>query len=189
MSVDGRFRRIRAAIGNAFVFAAGWTLGGFIIWFVLRQAGAIPHLSILSGIGMSIRVGFMGFIAGAFFPAIMRLAYKGKRLSEINWLRFGLVGALITGLFVPTFMETMSVLTGGGWVPFSLIRGDIVLSALLGGLASAFSLKLAQYADRIFPDTFQNQLERLERQTLLTESVDTPLRTRERSGIFSRRTP
>jgi hypothetical protein len=84
-------------------------------------------------------------------------------------VKFGLIAGVITGLFVPTFMETASVLTGGGFVPFSLIGTDIVLSAVLGAIAAAFSLKIAQYAEARFPDTFQDHLDRLEENTLLTE--------------------
>lgn len=168
MSADGKFRRLKAIFGNAVVFGIGWGVTGFLLWLVLREVGAVPRMSIIDGVGMSIRVGGMGFITGAAFPSIMRIAYGGKRLSEISWLRFGLVGAVITGLFVPTLMQTMNVLSGDGMVPFNLIRTDIVLAALLGGIAAALSLRLAQYADKLFPDTFQDHLDRLEKQTDLT---------------------
>ena len=172
MTTDGRFRRIKGAIGNAVAFGICWGIASFFLWFLLRQAGILPKLSILSGIGMSIRIGFMGGIAGLVFPSIMRLAYHGRRLAEISWLRFGLIGGIITGLFVPTFMETASVLTGGGLVPFSLIGTDIILAAVLGAIAAAFSLKIAQYAEARFPETFQDHLDRLERATQLTSGGD-----------------
>src|SRR4051794_28579326 len=111
MSTDGRFRRIRGALGNAVVFAVGWTAGAFALWLVLRQARILPQISILSGVGIAVRFGVMGFITGAIFPSAMRLAYRGKRLSEISWVRFGIVGGIVTGLFVPTFMEVMSALS------------------------------------------------------------------------------
>lgn len=98
MADERRFRRIKGAIGNAFVFAAGWTVTGFIVWLALRQAQIVPPLSILDGIGMSIRVGFMGFITGAVFPTLMRYAYSGRRLSEINAGKFALVAGLITAV-------------------------------------------------------------------------------------------
>ena len=156
-----RWRRLKGALGNAFVFAVGWTVGAFILWLLLRQANVVPHLNMLSGVGMSIRFGVVGFITGFVFPTLMRFIYRGHRLQEISWWKFGLAGALVAGIFVPTWMQTMNILTGGGGVPFALIRGDILSTALLGGVASAISIKLAQYADRIFPDTVHEQFERI----------------------------
>jgi hypothetical protein len=156
-----RWRRLKGAFGNAFVFAFGWTIGAFIIWLVLRSAGVVPPLDVLSGIGMSIRFGFVGFLTGFCFPTFMRLIYRGHRLQEISWWKFGLAGGLIAGIFVPTWMQTMNILTGGGGVPFALIRMDIVATAFLGAVASAISIKLAQYADKIFPDTVHEQFERI----------------------------
>jgi hypothetical protein len=182
MAVDGRYRRIKGAIGNAFAFAVCWSIAAFILWFPLRQLGILPKISILSGVGIAIRIGVMGFITGAAFPSIMRVAYRGKHLAEISWVRFGIVAGIITGLFVPTFMETMSVLTGGGIVPFSLIRLDIIWCAVLGAIAAALSLKIAQYAERRLPETFQDHLDRLERTTLLASGVqDLPVKRQARS--------
>lgn len=190
MSIDGRFRRIRGALGNAVVFAVGWSIAGFATWVVLRQARIVPPLSVVDGIGMSVRVGVMGFITGAAFPSIMRLAYRGKRLSEISWVRFGLVGGIVTGLFVPAFMQTMNVLSGDGMVPLALIGSDIVLAAGFGAGMAALSLKLAQYAETRFPDTFQNQVDRMERKIGLTAGEpDIPITRRSRSAEFSESAP
>jgi hypothetical protein len=160
MAID-RFRRLKGALGNAFVFAVGWTVGAFLLWFPLRQAGILPHIQVIDGIGIAIRFGVVGFITGFVFPTLMRFLYKGHRLQEISWWKFGLAGAVVAGLFVPTWMQVMNILTGGGGVPFALIRMDIVSTALLGAIASAISIKLAQYADRLFPDTVHEQFERI----------------------------
>lgn len=190
MADDGKFRRIRGALGNAVVFAVGWSIAAFALWALLRQARVVPQISLLSGIGIAIRFGVIGFITGAAFPSIMRLVYRGKRLSEISWVRFGIVGGIVTGLFVPAFMQTMNFLSGDGMVPFALIRGDILWTAALGGLAASLSLKLAQYADRRFPDTFQYHLDRLERKTRLTAGdTDIPITHRSRSAEFSKSAP
>src|SRR3954469_8348298 len=186
MSTDERFRRIRGVFGNAVVFAVGWTVGAFTLWLVLRQARIVPHLSILSGVGIAVRFGVMGFITGAIFPGVMILAYRGRRLSEIGWVRFGIVGGIVTGLFVPTFMEVMNVLSGGGGVPMRLIRLDIVLAAGLGAVMAAFSLKLAQYVSARFPDTFQSHVDRMERKIRLTSGgPDLPITRPSRSADLS----
>lgn len=186
MADDGKFRRIRGALGNAIVFAVGWTVAGFATWLLLRQARSVPPLSLLDGIGMSVRVGVMGFITGAAFPGIMRLAYRGKRLSEISWVRFGIVGGIVTGLFVPVFMQTMNILSGDGMVPMALIGDDILLAAAFGAGMAALSLRLAQYAETRFPNTFQDQVERMERKIGLTAGGgDIPITRRSRSAEFS----
>jgi hypothetical protein len=131
----------------------------------------------------------MGFITGAAFPSIMRLAYRGKRLSEISWVRFGIVGGIVTGLFVPVFMQTMNVLSGDGMVPLSLIGDDILLATVFGAGMAAFSLKLAQYADKRFPETFQDHYDRLERTTRLTAGdPNIPITRRPRSAEVSEST-
>lgn len=179
---DARFKRIRGALGNAVVFAVGWALAEFFLWLLLRQARLVPQISIVDGIGIAIRFGVMGFITGAAFPTFMRLVYGGKRLSEISWVRFGIVGGIITGLFVPAFMQTMNVLSGDGMVPFALIRMDILWTAALGAFVASLSLKLAQYADRRFPETFQYHVDQMEKITRLTAGEpDVPIRQRSRS--------
>lgn len=168
MVAEGRFRRIRGALGNAVVFAVGWSIAAFVLWLPLRQAQLVPQISFLSGAGIAIRFGLMGFITGAAFPTLMRLVYGRKHLSEISWVRFGIAGGIVTGLFVPTFMQSMNVLSGDGMVPFALIRLDILWTAVLGALVASISIKLAQYAEKLFPETFQYHLDRLERITRLT---------------------
>jgi hypothetical protein len=186
MLIDSRFKRIRGALGNALVFSVGWSVAAFSTWLVLRQAGIVPPLSVLDGIGMALRYGVMGFITGAAFPSIMRLAYRGKPLSEISWVRFGMVGGIVTGLFVPAFMQTMNVLSGDGMVPMALIASDILLAAGFGAGMAALSLKLAQYANTRFPETFEHHVDRMEEKIRLTAGErDMPLRRRSRSAELS----
>ena len=182
MPINDRFRRIRGALGNAVVFAVGWPIAAFALWFVLRQAGVLPYISILDGIGIALRFGVMGFITGAAFPGIMRLAYRGKPISEISTLKFAIAGGIVTGLFVPGFMETASILSGGGVVPMKYIGLDIAWAGGLGAVMAALSLKLAQYAHRRFPDTFQDHVERMERKIRLTAGEpDIPITQRPRA--------
>lgn len=187
MLIDGRFKRIRGALGNALVFSVGWFVAAFATWLILRQARVVPPLSVLDGIGMAIRCGVMGFITGAAFPSIMRLAYRGKPLSEISWVRFGIVGGIVTGLFVPAFMQTMNFLSGDGMVPLSLIGSDIVMAAGFGAGMAALSLRLAQYAHTRFPDTFEDQVDRMEEKIRLTGTErDTGFTRRSRSAELSK---
>ena len=50
---------------------------------------------------------------------------RGKQLSEISWVRFWIGGFILAGLFVPAYLQTMNVITGGGLVPWNLVFDDI----------------------------------------------------------------
>ena len=115
---------------------------------------------------MGVRIGVVGGIVGAAFAAFITLAYRDKRLSEINWVRFGVGGAIFAGLFLPLFLETMSILTGGGPVAWHLIDGDALMAAVFGGITAAGTMKLAQHDEVKNPVTVQELLERMESQSL-----------------------
>src|SRR5690242_17656871 len=117
---------------------------------------------------MGIRIGFIGAIAGTAFFAFIGLAYRGKRLRDISWVRFGVGGAVLAGLFVPAFLQTMNLITGGALVPWNLVFDDLVLSAAFGGITAAGTMFLAQRYEAKHPVTVQELLERMEQQTLAT---------------------
>jgi hypothetical protein len=139
-------KNIKALIGNAFFWGAGFTATAFVTLVILRLVGALAPMTMLDDIGMSIRIGMMGAIASVAFSGAIRLIYRGKRLRDINWKRFALAGAVVTGVFVPLFMQTMSVITGGGLVPLKYIIGDMTFAPIFGGLVAAASIRLAQRA-------------------------------------------
>lgn len=167
MPDENRPNRLRAAFNNAVVWGIGWGALGTTWAFIRRVGDNIPFPnSLLDAIGMGIRIGIVGGIVGAAFAVFISSAYRGKRLSEINWVRFGIRGMILAGLFVPTFLETMSVLSGDGFVPLNLITDDIVFSALFGGITAAGTMKLAQLHDEKNPVTVQELLERMETQAI-----------------------
>jgi hypothetical protein len=167
MSDENKPNRLRAIFKNAVVWGVVWGALGSAVATVFRLNDKIPFgNALLDGIGMGIRIGVVGALTGAAFATFMSLAYRGKRLREISALRFGIGGAVLAGVFVPAWMETMSLLTGGGLVPFNLVSGDIVYSALFGGITAAGTILLAQRHEEKNPDTVQDVLERMESQTL-----------------------
>jgi hypothetical protein len=95
-------------------------------------------------------------------------------------MRFGIGGALLAGLFVPAFLQTMNVLTGGSLVPWRLVFDDAVFSAIFGGITAAGTMILAQRHEAAHPVTVEELLDRMERNALATAEA-TPYRTRERS--------
>lgn len=131
-----KFRRLRGVIGNAVLWGAAWTVLGF---------GAVTALtgSLLSGVAFAPRFGIIGVITGAAFSSLVPLVYRGRRLSEISPVRFGIAGGIVAGVFVPLFLQAMNVVSGGA-IPWALVLDDAPIAAVLGGLAAGGSLALAQ---------------------------------------------
>ncbi|HJP86482.1 MAG TPA: hypothetical protein VJ852_10860 [Gemmatimonadaceae bacterium] len=167
MSDGSRFMRLRAALRNAVVWGVGWGAIGSAIATTMRFVQKVPlGNAILDGLGMGVRIAFIGALAGAAFFGFITLAYRGKRLREISWIRFGVGGAILAGLFVPAFLQTMNLVTGGSLVPWSLVFDDLVFSAAFGGITAAGTMLMAQRYEAKHPVTVQELLERMERQTL-----------------------
>lgn len=167
MSDERRFPRLRAAFRNAVVWGVGWGAFGTAVATTMRLIDKIPlRHAMLDGLGMGIRIGFMGAIAGTAFFAFIAAAYRGKRLSEISWVRFGIGGAIVCGLFVPAFLQTMNLLTGGGLVPWNLVFDDLVFSAAFGGITAAGTMFVAQRHEAAYPVTVEDLLNRMERESL-----------------------
>ena len=158
MTFENILRRLRGAFGNALVWAAGWVAVGVALLATLRVVGVLSF-SWEELTGFTVRLGIVGGVAGGAFAVVIRLLYHGRRLSEISWVRFGLGAAVVTGLFVPLFLQTMNLLSGDGLVPWMLVLDDAPLTAVFGGAVAGGSLKLAQLADAQSPGRSQDQLD------------------------------
>jgi hypothetical protein len=139
-------RRLRAIFRNAVVWGAGWGTLGFLTTLVLEATGAVKGVGVLDAVGMGVRIGVVGGVAGVLFSSLISVAYRGKRIQDISWVKFGLGGAVVSAVGLPLFMQTASLLTGGGLVPWRHLYSDIALFAVFGGAAAALSMKLAQVA-------------------------------------------
>ena len=140
------------------VWRGGWftiALAGFA---TLRVAGIVtfPWADVLE---TAAKAGIVGGVAGGAFSSVIRFLYHGRRLSEISWVRFGIGGAVVTGLFMPMFMQTMNWPSGDGLVPWELVLDDALLTAVFGGVVAGGSLELAQLGDTPLPGRSQYQLD------------------------------
>jgi len=180
-------RRLRAIFKNAVVWGGIWGVLGTAISAVFRLNDNIPFANaILDGIGMGIRIGVVGGLTGAAFATFIAIAYRGKSLKEISWPKFGLGGAVLAGLFVPTWMQTMNLLSGSGMVPFDLINGDIVMAAAFGGITAAGTMLMAKRDEAKNPVTVQELLDRMEQRAIETGSggfQDVKMRARQESDL------
>lgn len=105
MAAGNIVRRLRGVLGNALVWGGGWFAATFAVLATLRVFGFAPAESSWGdALRFALRSGVMGAIAGTAFSSFIALRYRGRRLSEISWVRFGIGGAVVTGLFVPAFL-------------------------------------------------------------------------------------
>jgi hypothetical protein len=133
MSDESKPRRLWGAFRNAVVWGVTWGALGTVISALFRLSDNIPF-----------RIGVVGALTGATFATFISLAYRGKRLADISWKKFGIGGAVLAGAFVPAWMQTLNLLSGDGFAPFSLINGDIVMAAAFGGITAAGTILLAK---------------------------------------------
>jgi hypothetical protein len=163
MSDESRFKRFRAVLKNAAVWGVSWGALGTAVATLMRLSDNIsPVFALLDGIGMGIRIGVVGALAGAAFSTFISLAYRGKGLGDISWKRFGIGGAILAGAFVPAWMQSMNLLTGGNLVPLNLITDDIVLSAVFGGITAAGTMFLAKKDAASHPEIADEALDDLD---------------------------
>lgn len=188
MADGNKFRWLRATFRNSLVWGTIWGACGTAVASTMRMIDRIPFgYALLDGLGMGIRIGFMGAIAGGVFFAFISLAYRGKRLSEISWVRFGIGGAIVAGLFVPFFLQAMNLLTGGPMVAWRLLADDFLLSAVFGGITAAGTMILAQRDEAAHPVTVQQLLDRMEREGLGEGAATGYRKTDDRSRSVERR--
>jgi len=140
------------------VWGVGWVTAGVALLATLRVVGVFSF-SWVELLGFAIRLGIVGAVTGGAFSVVIRLFYHGRRLSDISWVRFGIGGGLVAGLFVPVFLQTMNLLSGDGLVPWELVLDDGLWTAVFGGAVAGGSLKLAQLADTLLPGRSQDQLD------------------------------
>ncbi len=180
-------RRVTGAAKNAVVWGAAWFLLGMGVFGVANLTGVGPaDVSLLDAIGMSIRVGVMGGITGGAFSAFIGTFYRGRRLSEINWLRFGIGGAIVGGSFVGAFLVSANVLSGDGLPALRDILDDIVIGTGFGGATAAATMWLAQRGERVSGgseyELEHRDVERLKESDPLAELEARVARQRERGA-------
>jgi hypothetical protein len=150
-------KQLRAVLGNAAFWGASWGAACIAVLGALTLFGPMKIGGFAAGsLFLAPRFALFGALSGAVCSAAITVLFRGRRLRDLSVAKFVIGGAVGTGLFVPTFMQLMNVLSGDGMVAFSLIAGDAITTAVMGGFASGASLKLAQLAERVSPTTLDD---------------------------------
>ena len=140
-------RRLRGTFSNAAVWGIGWTVLGFATNMVMRMTGIIDApVSVLDSVMTGLKIGGGGAIAGTAFSAFISSAYRGRRIQDISWLKFGIGGAVVTAASITGFVQAASILGGGGLVPWRYMGSTLAMFAVFGFGVAAVSMKLAQLA-------------------------------------------
>ena len=149
MAIKNIVRRLTGAVKNGVVWGGAWFALAFVTVMGLRTAGVVvpAEIGVLDAIGMAIRVGIVGGVAGGVFAAFISLAYGGRRLSDISGVRFALGGAMVAELFVLAFFAIGGLVSGDGFPALGDILSDLIMAAAFGGIAAGASMWLAQRAE------------------------------------------
>lgn len=162
MAGDDTLRHLRGTLVTALLWGGGWfaaVLAAVAAFTLLSIVGIVPAgFSLREALSLPFRAGIVGAVVGVAFSASIRLLYRGRRLSDLSWVRFGIGGGLLTGVFVPLFLQAMNLLSGDGLVPWELVLDDGLWTAVFGGVLAGGSLKLAQRADHMLPPRARDQL-------------------------------
>jgi hypothetical protein len=135
------------------VWGTGWAVLGFATNIVMRLTGIIDApVSMIDAAVVGLKIGLGGGIAAMAFSTFIAVAYRDRRIQDINWLKFGAGGAVITAASIAAFVNGASVLGGGGLVPWRYTYPTLSLFAVFGFVAAAGAMKLAQSAKSRDPD-------------------------------------
>jgi hypothetical protein len=141
--VSGGLRRIRGAIGMGLTWAAGWAPIGAVLGAVLHLVLPGSPLGLGSVMALNaVSLAALGFVGGAVFSAILRVAEGRRRFDQLSLPRFAAWGA-VGGLILGGAAATIGM-WGGGWL---LGTGMMGAATILGAVSAAGSLALARGAD------------------------------------------
>ena len=166
---ENRFPRLRAVLRTALTWGAAWAVAGGALVAAVSLFDPNPAieslpervgLALLGGMAWGVRFGIAGAVIGTAFASVIRLRYRGRRLADISPLRFGLLGAVVGGVGVPLYLQSMNVLFGDGPIAWRLVTDDARWATVFGGVVAAGSILLARRADGLSRGTRPDALER-----------------------------
>src|SRR5688500_7172712 len=85
-------RRIRGAVGMGLTWSAGWALVGVLIELIMEFLTGLPMGCLVDVWVPALAV--PGFLGGAVFSTVLRIAEARGRFDELSLPRFGAWGAV-----------------------------------------------------------------------------------------------
>jgi hypothetical protein len=132
-------RWTRAAFGMGLAWAFGWGFVGGLIELASNLGIHLPWFSLIDMWPQTLAI--PGFVGGAIFSVVLRIAAGSRRFEELSVPKFGawgaLAGALLGGLLVAVF---------GGSVGIAAVV--ISVTTLLGAISGSGTLAIARMAEQ-----------------------------------------
>lgn len=168
---DDRIRLLLAVLRNGVTWGAAWAaVGGalFTAFSLIDPGPGIDSLierlgmALFHGVGWALRFGIAGAVIGTAFAIVVRLGYRGRHLANLSPRHFAMLGAVVGGVGVPLYLQTMNVLFGDGPIAWGLVLDDAPWAAVFGAAAAAGSILLARRADALPHGPRAGQLEHVD---------------------------
>lgn len=142
-------RRLRAIALNGLVWGGAWFVG---VMTLATTANLLEGRGLrVEGWELAVPGGILFTVAGVAFSTVVTLVLRGRKLSELNWMRFGLGGGVVSFFFLPTLVSVLRAFAGDDMLAVTKLLGTGALGFMFGSIAAAGTLKLAQLADRYSP--------------------------------------
>ena len=143
------FRRLRGALGNALVWAAGWFIAAFPLTalapFIFRTTATFTYVGAALFLAPTLAV--IGFVSGGAFSLYLGIAGRDRGLNELKpgWIALGT--GITVGLLMAVFLLLFVSLRG-----FPVSFGPTIMGAsIFGGLAGVTALGQVRIAQKALP--------------------------------------
>lgn len=134
-------KRIRGALGVGLTWAAVWGMFGAVLGIVM----GFPEFGFDVALFFAWRDAGMGFVGGATFASLLRLAEGRRRFDELRLPRFAAWGGLGGFIIGAGYLGAWWLLSGIG--PDAAAVQWLATPTLLGAASASGSLALARAAD------------------------------------------
>ena len=149
-----RFRGVRAAISMGITWASAWAIGGVMIGVASLLLPFLPWDYFFRIFDAPLPLlALPGFVGGALFSVVLRIAGRNRRFDELSLPRFtfwGALGGLLLSL-VPAAMVGAGLASMGGGSAFSVWQLTAVIAVpltLFSAASAAGSLQMARKGER-----------------------------------------
>ena len=162
MVINNVLRRTRAVAANAVVWGGAWFLGVIGLTAIAGIFSTNGRADWRESFELAAQGAVLFSVAGAVFSTFIIFAFRGRQLSKIRWLRFGIGGGIVSAIFLPTFISVARFMSGDNMLPLTKLLSTGLLGLIFGSIAAAGTLRLAQVADRLLAKKSADEVDRLE---------------------------